>query len=273
MLHILKKLFIPHHHNDFRPHAFRHKWLTFYSLGLIVSQFAFGITFYSGPELASTQAQKVKAEIIELTNKERGSYVLRELKENPLLNLAAQEKIADMFENNYFLHISPDGEEPWDFISQSGYSYSYAGENLAKGFRKSEDVFYAWMQSPSHKDNILNRNYYDIGVAVASGELNGKTTTLIVQLFAAPVGVAPTETTILSTNPRLVTNIDTKNAVSTTKLPYFILWVFIAAFLIFDGLMLRRLNIFKHHKIHFHSSAFLVIILLVVLFLNFGQIL
>lgn len=273
MFHILKKLFIPHHHNDFRPHAFRHKWLSFYSLGLIFSQLAFGITFYSGPELTLTQAQNVKSEIVELTNKERGDQGLLILRENSVLNLAAQKKAADMFDEGYFLHASPDGKEPWDFITESGYSYSYAGENLAKGFRNGDDVVSAWMQSPSHKDNILNNTYQDIGVAVASGKLNGKSTTLIVQLFAAPTGAMPTETSVLAYKPQFLTNIDTKNAVSKTRLPYLVLWLFIGAFLVFDGYMLKRANIFKHHRVHFHASTFLLITFLIVLFLNFGQIL
>jgi uncharacterized protein YkwD len=73
--------------------------------------------------------------------------------------------------------FSPDGTEPWDFILGEKYDYIYAGENLAKNFSTFDDVVEAWYNSPSHKENLLNKNYTEMGFAIVNGELNGYETT------------------------------------------------------------------------------------------------
>ncbi|NLZ24287.1 hypothetical protein GX888_00860 [Candidatus Dojkabacteria bacterium] len=123
------------------------------------------------------------ANIIELTNQERVAAGLNALNNNASLVAAAHAKANNMFELQYWDHFGPNGESPWMFISQAGYSYVYAGENLAKGFRTAEGVHEAWMASPTHRDNIMSGNYRDIGVAVVQGTLQGKETTLVVQMF------------------------------------------------------------------------------------------
>jgi hypothetical protein len=91
-----------------------------------------------------------------------------------------------MFKNNYWAHVAPDGTEPWDFILGENYDYIYAGENLAKNFSTSGDVVEAWYNSPSHKENLINKNYTEMGFAVVDGKLNGYETTLVVQMFGKP---------------------------------------------------------------------------------------
>ena len=62
-----------------------------------------------------------------------------------------------------------------------------------------------WMASPGHKENILKSGYTDIGFAVANGQLDGSDTTLVVQLFAKPVGgAAPAK--IVATSQKTVVN-------------------------------------------------------------------
>ena len=78
---------------------------------------------------------------------------LDSLRLNPTLTAAAKRKAEHMFAENYWAHISPTGVEPWYFILDSGYDYSYAGENLAKNFNTSKEVVAAWYQSPTHRDN------------------------------------------------------------------------------------------------------------------------
>jgi len=124
--------------------------------------------------------------IIELTNQKRMENGLLPLKVNNKLSQAARKKAADMFALNYWAHISPRGITPWQFIKESGYFYLYAGENLARDFATSEGVVNAWMASPTHKANILNNKYQEIGVAVVNGVLQDEQTTLVVQMFATP---------------------------------------------------------------------------------------
>jgi hypothetical protein len=121
--------------------------------------------------------------VIELVNKARSAVNVAVLKKNDLLQKAAEEKAKDMIENNYFAHISPQGKSPWDWIKQSGYDYSYAGENLAINFKNAEDEQKAWMDSASHRKNILNSNYEDTGVAVKQGVIDGQETIVVVQMF------------------------------------------------------------------------------------------
>ncbi|MDE2589434.1 MAG: hypothetical protein KGL95_07190 [Patescibacteria group bacterium] len=69
-------------------------------------------------------------------------------------------------------------------MQNAGYDYTYAGENLARGFTSAQDAINAWMASPTHRANVLSRNYQDVGFAVEDGNLTGeKDTTLIVEEF------------------------------------------------------------------------------------------
>jgi uncharacterized protein YkwD len=75
-----------------------------------------------------------------------------------------------MYINNYFDHNSPTYGSPFDMMSAYGVSYSWAGENIAKGQRTPQEVMNAWMNSPGHRANILNSHYNKIGVAYYNGE-------------------------------------------------------------------------------------------------------
>ena len=130
---------------------------------------------------------KIKDLLVE-TNKKRQEIGLGELKINQILSDAARKKAEHMFQNNYWAHVSPDGTEPWDFILGEGYDYVYAGENLAKNFGTSDDVVEAWYNSPTHRENLLNNHYSEIGFAVVNGVLDGYETTLVVQMFGSPRG-------------------------------------------------------------------------------------
>lgn len=122
-------------------------------------------------------------EVIQLVNNYRKEQGIAELYNDEKLNLAAQEKAKDMLDKGYWGHFGPNGETPWQFISQSGYQYSIAGENLAKGFTNAEKMNQTWLESPKHKDNIVNKEFESIGVAVIDGNLEGQDVTLVVQIF------------------------------------------------------------------------------------------
>jgi hypothetical protein len=129
--------------------------------------------------LAAVYAEK----LVVLANQSRTS----ELKVNPLLTLAAQNKANDMAKNGYFSHVTPQGKTPWQWISEAGYSYAYAGENLAVNFTESEEVNKAWLNSPSHRANIVNSKFTEIGIATAEGYYEGHKATYVVQMFGAPL--------------------------------------------------------------------------------------
>ena len=124
--------------------------------------------------------------VIKLTNDERSDLAKAPLRRNVTLDAAAQMKANHMARNEYFSHYAPDGTSPWYWFNQAGYTYAHAGENLAIHFTDSTEVVDAWMDSPTHRDNIVNGNFTEIGVGTAKGEYEGYETVYVVQLFGAP---------------------------------------------------------------------------------------
>jgi len=178
--------FVPHEGNDHRPHALRHRALTVYAIAIILVKIVVsGVAIvYPGPSATSDLTQ---AQIIKLTNAARANNGVKALTTNAALNSGAQLKANDMLSKQYFAHVSPTKVTPWYWFKKAGYNYSAAGENLAIDFTTSEDVIEAWLASASHRKNLLSTQYKDIGVAVASGKMNGVTSTVIVQFFGVAV--------------------------------------------------------------------------------------
>jgi len=187
----LKDLFIPHSSNNHRARILHPASLSVIVALFLVGQFFLNFFTLVSPSVLGYASNISPEKIIELTNQKRAELGLAPLTNNSLLNEVAQRKAADMFAFNYWAHVSPSGRDPWSFFKEVGYKYIYAGENLARDFMDSTSVVEAWMNSPTHKDNIVNPNYKEIGVAVVNGNLNGVETTLVVQVFGTP----PTVTT------------------------------------------------------------------------------
>jgi len=147
-------------------------------------------------------ADVTKSALENFVNQTRQSVGLSMLSENQKLNQAAQLKAENMTQNNYFAHTSPSGISPWFWFSKAGYNYKYAGENLAIGFFESNEVYQAWLNSPSHKVNILNPNYTEFGTAVVYG-FGENNAVIVVQEFASPQisKKIAVEKTIVEKNP------------------------------------------------------------------------
>ncbi len=124
-------------------------------------------------------------ELVSLANSERQSRGISQLTVDSRLIQAAKAKGEDMIEKDYWSHYGPNGESPWKFILASGYDYIYGGENLAKDFFSAAPIHSAWMSSPSHKSNILNSNFTNVGIAAVTGNFQGKETTIVVQMFGS----------------------------------------------------------------------------------------
>ena len=126
--------------------------------------------------------------IIAQTNKVRQeNAALPSLSENFLLNAIAEERLKDMFKNQYFSHYPPSGETFTELAIRFGYKYNRLAENIASGeYRNDEKVVDGWMQSPGHRTNILSSDVSEIGVAVGKGYLKGNETWIGVQIFGHP---------------------------------------------------------------------------------------
>jgi uncharacterized protein YkwD len=103
-------------------------------------------------------------DMIRLINKDRIAVGLQPLTENKLLDQSARNKACDMRDKNYFEHVSPDGKEPWVFMDAVGYKYTTAGENIAVAYNSTKKLALGYMKSESHRDNILNPEYTEVGV-------------------------------------------------------------------------------------------------------------
>lgn len=178
-------LFIPHEENNFRAKSLHTDFLTVY----LVIAFLMMIAFKQGNahNILGFATDISVDKLYQLTNELRQKNNLPTLSLNSTLSLAAQRKAENMFSENYWSHYSPGGKTPWDFILGAGYKYEYAGENLAKNFLFSNGVVDAWMNSATHRDNLLKKEYTEVGYAIVNGILNGEQTTLVVQNFGKPM--------------------------------------------------------------------------------------
>ena len=127
--------------------------------------------------------------LLSFTNQQRTTNGLNALKINTTLNQAAQAKANDMVARNYWTHNTPDGVEPWAFFDNAGYAYFRAGENLAYGFMTSGDTVNAWMNSPSHRENLLNSSFQEVGFGFANSNdfLNSGNETIVVAEYGTPL--------------------------------------------------------------------------------------
>ncbi|MER5418157.1 CAP domain-containing protein [Streptomyces virginiae] len=118
---------------------------------------------------SATALSKNASEVIVLVNRERVAAGCGPLKEDAQLRHAAQGHSDDMAQRNFFSHTAPDGGGPGARTTAAMYRWSAYGENIARGQQTPGSVMDAWMSSPSHRANILNCSFKDIGVGVHHG--------------------------------------------------------------------------------------------------------
>ncbi len=182
-----KHLFLPHPQTHKKAHLISAPALAVYIAIFIVLQMGLHLVSTIKPGILGIASNINQQELIKLTNAKREALGLPSVTEDPRLDEAAKAKAENMFAENYWAHYSPSGKDPWGFIQKAGYKFTNAGENLARNFYTSSEVVEAWMASTTHRDNIINPKYKNIGMAVVEGTLNGQPTILVVQEFGTPV--------------------------------------------------------------------------------------
>ncbi len=202
----LRHFFLPHPETHRKAHLISVQALLVYVALFIILQVGLKGLNHFKPGVLGITSTIDQHSLIDLTNTQRAKNSLPALKENPALDAAAFAKAQNMFAENYWAHYSPSGKDPWGFINGAGYKFSYAGENLARNFYSSPDVVDAWMASPSHRANIVNTHYQDIGIAVVDGVLQGQQTTLVVQEFGSPVEALAQAPEVKTPAPAAVTS-------------------------------------------------------------------
>ncbi len=182
----IKKLFIPHKGNNFKPNFLERASMGVMLL-LVLLSFAMAniqsMVWIDSDRMVSTILPAV---IVDMTNQERDGGSLGKLVRSDVLDAAAKLKAEDMAKNEYFAHYSPTGISPWYWFDAVSYNFVHAGENLAVYFTDSSDVVDAWMESPTHRANIMDGKFTHIGVGTAKGKYKGISTIFVVQLFGTP---------------------------------------------------------------------------------------
>lgn len=202
MLTLLAHLFTPRHSNNHRPRIIHPEGFFVLTTLLLVFSIVVRATptvFPSVGTVLGYSSSITASQVLSAINAERTKAGLPTLTNNSKLSEAALAKANNMFTDQYWAHASPTGTLPWNFIHDAGYEYTIAGENLARDFSDTDSMVSAWMASPTHKDNIVQKKYSETGIAVVDGQLLGSQTTLVVQLFGTPANTA-------SNNQQLTTN-------------------------------------------------------------------
>ncbi len=210
--HRAKLHLVPHPDNGHIPHILKKD-----SLAVLLSvTIAIFVCSSFGAHLlqnnAKITATVYPAVLVDLTNQDRAANNAPTLAISPVLQHAAQLKADDMATKSYFAHTSPTGITPWHWFEEAGYTYIYAGENLAVHFDDSDPVEQAWLASPTHRANILNSHYSEIGIATAQANFEGTPTTFVVEMFGLPAhsvrpspAATPSKQVSSPTKPKAVT--------------------------------------------------------------------
>jgi uncharacterized protein YkwD len=200
--------------NVYHPHLLRWWSLAVFGFLVILAQIAFNVTA-AQPSILGFATDVREEAVVDFTNQQRAQFGAEPLTVNRKLASAAREKAQHMFDNNYWAHVAPDGTQPWDFFRDQNYSYIYAGENLAKNFATSAGVVDGWMNSQGHRENLLNTDYTEIGIAAVNGQLEGEDTTLVVALYGRSADVEAEVGNELTVTPTPATTTPTPSPTPT----------------------------------------------------------
>ncbi|OGH84306.1 MAG: hypothetical protein A2261_00940 [Candidatus Magasanikbacteria bacterium RIFOXYA2_FULL_44_8] len=188
MRRTLKKYFIPHRENDYHPHILHTKRAWFYGGVFSVAKIiVVGCALllpnkvFVLPDVLASEENKLMI----LTNEFRQANGVSTLHTSDRLIVSSADKAGDMARTGYFSHEGIQNNLR-DWLSLAGYDYSAAGENLAVGFAGAEEIMRAWQASPTHRANLLDKDFQDIGIGMADGMRDDRPTVFVAQHFGAP---------------------------------------------------------------------------------------
>ncbi|MCX4584484.1 CAP domain-containing protein [Streptomyces sp. NBC_01481] len=124
----------------------------------------------AGAPAAGTPATGKAADYVQriaaLVNAERAKAGCSPLRVDRRVQAAAQAHADDMAARNYYEHVSPEGRHADDRMKTAGYPAGKWGENIHKGPKDPVSAMRDWMDSPGHRENILDCGFKDLGVGV-----------------------------------------------------------------------------------------------------------
>ncbi len=160
----IKHYLIPSETNNYKPWIIKPTALAAFCIIIWSLRLVIPASFsFAAPGIDAT-------DLMNRINNERTQRFISALNTNSKLITAATGKANDMLARSYFAHVDPDGHYVWPRIEAAGYTpYQTLGENLAMDFTSAESVVAAWMNSPTHRENIVNSNFVDQGLASIYG--------------------------------------------------------------------------------------------------------
>ncbi len=275
--------FLPSEANNHKALLLQPAFISLFIIGYLLNQSLIKALTLIKPGVLGYSSEITTQKVVDLTNQQRRANQLPELKYNSILSQSATKKAQDMFANNYWAHNSPTGTSPWDFFQAEGYQYSIAGENLAKDFYDTDSMMKAWMKSPTHRANIVNPKYQEIGIGVVNGTLNGVKTTLVVQHFGTPLAAADIPQTPKTYQTEEITT-QAKDLVAGSKKELVInplavskffgtaMFIFILSLIVVDAYYTIKNQTFRLAGSSAGHISFLLVIFLLLLFSRQGTI-
>jgi len=140
---------------------------------------------------AAGEAASVSARVLALVNEARATTrrcgfrrfdAVPPLAPSAALQRAASAHAEDMARRGAMNHAGGDGSTPADRATRAGYAWRTVGENVASGQSTPEQAVTEWLDSPRHCSNIMDADFTEMGVAVASSA----TGVYWAQVFGAP---------------------------------------------------------------------------------------
>jgi uncharacterized protein YkwD len=273
---VLKKIwthyFLPQERNNHRASLLKPNFLLFFLILYLFNQSLIKTLVTFKPGILGYSSEITYQKVLDQTNEERKKAGLNSLKYSSILSDSAKKKAEDMFKNDYWAHNSPQGKTPWTFFDAAGYKYSVAGENLAKDFYNTDSLLKAWMNSPTHKENIINPKYEEIGIAVVNGTLNGIKTTLVVQHFGTPLIGSVQKTNIQNPDVLAETSEKLISPLTLSKIISSIIFILLVIVLFIDGYITVKNNVHRLTGSTVGHIGFLIFIFLLMLFNQQGSI-
>ncbi len=143
-------------------------------LGLLPGCFTAAASSNRGEESATCvtpeDTERMADQVLQLVNLERAEADLPPVTRNPALGRIADDYACRMITDGFFGHTDPGtGHGPGDRAVVGKYSFYAIGENLAAGQQTAAEVMKVWMESPSHRDIILDEKWSEVGISVRSG--------------------------------------------------------------------------------------------------------
>ncbi|MEU7904654.1 CAP domain-containing protein [Actinoplanes sp. NPDC049118] len=136
-----------------------------------------------GQALSTDPRSAVQQRALDMVNQYRRRAGCDDVTVDRRLILAANRHAADMARRGYFAHEDTRGDRAGERVEDAGYRWRRFGENIARGQESVYEVVEGWMDSPAHRENILDCGLHQVGLGLAFA---GDRTSYWVQDFATP---------------------------------------------------------------------------------------